>query len=443
VTSEVPPALVLALTLCPDRAAALASRLADPAAADGVRLAPGGRLQRLASLGEILRARAFPPRPARGTSPAAARLAVELAVRAAARTEARGAAERETGIARAPSGVPPARSLLEVDAMLPFDLPCASPAAAEIDLSVLEAAARAARAAESGLASVLGGDVRIRARLLPAVPSAGASTLVAIELTALAGHAQLAVECSFAARLAERVGGGEAAIPAATALSPAERTVLELAVLAALDGLAAEPGIEEALGARLSSATAPPQRPLCVELTVSAAGTEGRALLLVPERAIRALRGHAALPLGVADAAVEASLRSGRVSIDGEELGMLRAGDVLLLDEPPGDGASLELPDGTSVEGRLSGDDLEIDDVLPASPGGGEGLPVMLDVELATVRVPVRELARIVPGAVLALGIDRRGLVTLRIGSRAVARGELVEVDGAVGVRILGRREAG
>jgi type III secretion protein Q len=68
--------------------------------------------------------------------------------------------------------------------------------------------------------------------------------------------------------------------------------------------------------------------------------------------------------------------------------------------------------------------------------------PVLVEVELATVAVPFRDLARIAPGAVLPLGIDRSGRVTLRIGEPAQARRELVEVDGAVGVRIgsLGER---
>jgi type III secretion system YscQ/HrcQ family protein len=64
-------------------------------------------------------------------------------------------------------------------------------------------------------------------------------------------------------------------------------------------------------------------------------------------------------------------------------------------------------------------------------------LPVMLEVELARVEVPLAELARLEPGAVLPLAIDRRGLVTLRAGERALARGELVDVEGAVGVRIV------
>jgi len=64
-------------------------------------------------------------------------------------------------------------------------------------------------------------------------------------------------------------------------------------------------------------------------------------------------------------------------------------------------------------------------------------LPVRLEVELARVEVTLADVARLEPGAALPLSIDRRGLVTLRVGERAIARGELVDVDGAVGVRIL------
>ncbi len=59
-----------------------------------------------------------------------------------------------------------------------------------------------------------------------------------------------------------------------------------------------------------------------------------------------------------------------------------------------------------------------------------------LEVELCRVELPLAELARLAPGAVLPLAIDRRGRVTLRAGEQAVARGELVEVDGALGVRV-------
>lgn len=64
-------------------------------------------------------------------------------------------------------------------------------------------------------------------------------------------------------------------------------------------------------------------------------------------------------------------------------------------------------------------------------------LPITLEVELARLELSVGELARLEPGGVLTLPVDRRGLVTLRAGERPFARGELVDLDGAVGVRIL------
>ena len=64
-------------------------------------------------------------------------------------------------------------------------------------------------------------------------------------------------------------------------------------------------------------------------------------------------------------------------------------------------------------------------------------IPVMLEVELARVPLTLADLARLTPGSTLPLTLDRRGLVTLRLGERTVARGELVDVEGAVGVRVL------
>jgi type III secretion protein Q len=64
-------------------------------------------------------------------------------------------------------------------------------------------------------------------------------------------------------------------------------------------------------------------------------------------------------------------------------------------------------------------------------------IPVTLEVELARVPLTLADLARLEPGSTLPLCLDQRGLVTLRLGERALARGELVDVDGAVGVRIL------
>ncbi len=104
--------------------------------------------------------------------------------------------------------------------------------------------------------------------------------------------------------------------------------------------------------------------------------------------------------------------------------------------DPPADGRdALVLPGGLRALGRIEDGAFHLEETIMSERHAQ--LPVMLEVELARIEVPLAELARLEPGAVLPLALDRRGLVTLRACERAVARGELVDVEGAVGVRIL------
>ena len=416
--------VALAATLIPGRAAHLLGRhLGIPPGEAGQQLS-SGRAGRLHALEEALQ-----------RSPGGTRNRSEGG--SGEHTRVRGAdhaGEPGEGHAADP---PPAWRVLSGGDVLPFDLRAASTALAEMNEPLRALGERAALSAAAGLASVLGGEAVVRGRILPGVPEPGASTLVPLELTALAGQATLAVDCGFAARLAQRVAGAAGSLPAATSLTPVERAVVELAVLGALDGMAAETDIESALAPRLGLRGGTPVRPICLELTVAAAGTKGRALLLLPQEALRALCREAELPEHLGAVPVAGSLRSGSAALAPSDVDSLCPGDVVILDPPPGEAAALKLPGGLCAWGRLEGDSLEVEEVDLAQPGIASDLPVVLDVELASVPVPLRDVARIAPGAVLLLGLDRQGIVTLRIGERAVARGELVEVDGAVGVRIL------
>jgi len=66
-------------------------------------------------------------------------------------------------------------------------------------------------------------------------------------------------------------------------------------------------------------------------------------------------------------------------------------------------------------------------------------LPLDVRIEVGSATLAAREWATLAPGDVITL--DRRvgDPIQLRIGARVVARGELVEVDGAIGVRITER----
>lgn len=63
-------------------------------------------------------------------------------------------------------------------------------------------------------------------------------------------------------------------------------------------------------------------------------------------------------------------------------------------------------------------------------------LPVELACELGRVTMSGRELLELGPGSVISTGRPLRGPVDLTVGGRLVARGELVDIEGVIGVRI-------
>ena len=68
-----------------------------------------------------------------------------------------------------------------------------------------------------------------------------------------------------------------------------------------------------------------------------------------------------------------------------------------------------------------------------------EEAAVVVRIELGTVEMTAREWAGLAPGDVVTLGRKLGDPAILRVGGVELARGELVQVDGEYGVRILGR----
>jgi type III secretion system YscQ/HrcQ family protein len=63
-------------------------------------------------------------------------------------------------------------------------------------------------------------------------------------------------------------------------------------------------------------------------------------------------------------------------------------------------------------------------------------LPVQLTCEIGRVTMNAREVLELRPGAVLPVGRPLAGPVDLTAGGRVIARGELVDVEGEIGIRI-------
>lgn len=72
-----------------------------------------------------------------------------------------------------------------------------------------------------------------------------------------------------------------------------------------------------------------------------------------------------------------------------------------------------------------------------------EDAPVVVRVELGSVEMKAREWAELAPGDVIALGRRVGDAAILRVGGVELARGELVQVDGEYGVRIVARTPSG
>ena len=96
---------------------------------------------------------------------------------------------------------------------------------------------------------------------------------------------------------------------------------------------------------------------------------------------------------------------------------------------PPAEGTTMNDHDKTTERGALA-------DAM------GD-VPVVVRVEIGTVQMRAREWAALGHGDVVTTGQKIANPVVLRVGGVEVARGELVEIDGEVGVRILSRSEAG
>lgn len=203
-----------------------------------------------------------------------------------------------------------------------------------------------------------------------------------------------------------------------------------------------------------------------LEARVESAVGRGAARLIVPDALALAApvqRGRAALLQRRArldPVRASAVVELARVPIDGALLSALRKGDVLAFatSAPPRGGplsVVLRIARG-AFDARLDGDKLEITAPFrlyqgaqmptdatsraSAEDGGADQLlrelPVEIVCELGRVTMSGRELIELEPGAVIPIARPLSGPVDLTVGGRLVARGELVDVEGDLGVRL-------
>jgi type III secretion protein Q len=317
----------------------------------------------------------------------------------------------------------------------------------------------------------LGGAVTLTLSEIYALPARelAAQSRGAVVKLALRGPrwALVVVDGRLAPRLARAalgLGGADPELAAARPLTLAEEGALEFLVAAAAGDAAIVSGVVGDAGvAGLAHALGDGWLAVA-QARVEWAGGDGWARLIVPDalklsaespRALTALAGGTER---LADAQVALRLEMGRTAVAREDLAGLADGDVVLFErcgvrDARGGPITLRLGRG-GFAARLEDTTLVIEEAYRLNPGAAHmefdsshkdaaaadqllrELPVEVVCELGRITMSGRELLELRPGAVIPAGRPLSGPVDLTVGGRVVARGELVDVEGEIGVRI-------
>ncbi len=165
-----------------------------------------------------------------------------------------------------------------------------------------------------------------------------------------------------------------------------------------------------------------------------------------------------AAPRAMERFALPTVLRVGATRVPVAVAASLRPGDAVLLDTRRAGGGMVVIAETWAADARydldvwrlssrprrmrdtglmewtMQGDENDPGPVPLTDP---DELPVQLTFEVGRLEITLGELRGLAPGAVLDLGSGPAGLVRISAHGRPIGRGELVDVEGAAGVRIV------
>ncbi len=327
------------------------------------------------------------------------------------------------------------------------------------------------------LSASLGAAVSLQGRVVDAAinPFGGLSRYSAFALVELGALGQLAIlelDLLTLNTLLARVAGSPARMSAPTRLTQVEEAAFGWLCLSAVACVRTVDLIEKSFGPRLLAIYIERGqilervdcrvRHVAVELTVKVNEVSGSARLLLPapacDTAIAGVEEQLATDLAAEVSAANLTVRTyfGRCVLDARDMAGLQLGDVVMISGAPAAAGLLAgharlVTTTFELHGQFSADGFTLTRAetratsLPQEPtmklkdeANLPSLPVEVEIELTRLRISVAELATLRPGAVLSLRIGVTEPVTLRVGDRAVARAELVDIEGEIGARIIG-----
>lgn len=268
-------------------------------------------------------------------------------------------------------------------------------------------------------------------------------TAAVIAVRAGAAVAHVVAPGELVRSLGQRLLGGPDELAASRATTPAERGALLYAAAAVAAVLAPRAQVEPASLAAVGVAEA-----TVIEITVGGAAIAQLALVVPPAvTVVRRWRGLDALVaqrgpwLDEPDLQVTAVIAT--VGLTTTEIAGLRRRDVIVVDRV-GSPGSVQLRTARGwIPAHLASNRTGLT-VNGAYERGtfvqetlGDDATIEVQVVAGAVTLSARRLLELAPGQVLSLGAPLGGPVELRLGRRVIGRGELVDVDGELGVRLV------
>jgi hypothetical protein len=283
-------------------------------------------------------------------------------------------------------------------------------------------------------AKLAGGPVR--ARLLGTRSTAFDPNAALAEVRTGGVSIVLAAPSRAVRTLAQRLLGGPPELDAPRPLTTAEHAIWALAVAAVIEDLGTT--------AEVWPLAAPPSEAIALELLVEPLGASALGAMTVvalcppelevripPERPIPGWRFG--LPLVLARCALSRAAVRGLAPRDVVVVERLYPSlpDLWAFGLAIGDGMLGLSARPDAVEATVTTGYVRRDMALP------DDAHLELTVQLGTTHLSLRQIANLAVGQIISLGRPLAGPYDIRVGNRLLGQGELVDVDGELGVRIV------
>ena len=238
-------------------------------------------------------------------------------------------------------------------------------------------------------------------------------------------------------KLADKLLGGPPELSAARPATPAEHAIWALLVAAALEdlGVAGDvwaqpvPVLQPELE-RLGRSRSAADDPLAIELAVDLAGAQLTVICVCPRSVVVKVPPARVMPSWSFDVPVIVA----RCALDRATLDRLAPRDIIVVER------CLELQLGDGAVGLTAAPQAVVAEVASLYSPRDMALPddahLELTVALGTTKLSLRQLAELSIGQIIPLGRPLAGPFELRAGGRTIGRGELIDVDGELGVRV-------